>query len=436
MTLYRFFVAYAVSFSFLLLFFGFSIADAHGDEEHNELPSKVNVCHALSESEKGKCYTALCEGGVSNECAEDIIEAAVFGSGPKFALAVLTDISANPSFLSDEYNLARKIGQMTAQKYGLSGEIFSRCSEDFHYGCYYGFFEEVMAQKGPDSLGAAVIICDTLPNFSQKEVCYHEMGHMLLKRSRYDIGSVLSLCDSLAITATRMHCWDGVFMENVNEFLRPGGTGGGFLDDDPLAPCNAVDHKYREKCYGNHARYLLQYYNGAASNAISACQGAGEHGEVCIEALHDPDGGHVHLNDMYVQEHEELSILQRFFMFIGRVVKRLLGDSKDEHTEHDADADRAVGVKKSADMGMKYGMNAEQYSENTEYAMSEEDAIVIRYADGKYLPDTVHVSAGQRVVWVNEYQVFWPASDLHPTHKRYPGSGITKCYTSEAVQSF
>lgn len=36
-------------------------------------------------------------------------------------------------------------------------------------------------------------------------------------------------------------------------------------------------------------------------------------------------------------------------------------------------------------------------------------------------PKEVTVKKGERVVWINESNTYaWPASDLHPTHERYP----------------
>ena len=60
----------------------------------------------------------------------------------------------------------------------------------------------------------------------------------------------------------------------------------------------------------------------------------------------------------------------------------------------------------------------------------------IRYIDGEYIPDTVHISLGGSVTWINESQVFWPASNLHPTHRAYPGSDISKCNTEEKESLF
>lgn len=52
------------------------------------------------------------------------------------------------------------------------------------------------------------------------------------------------------------------------------------------------------------------------------------------------------------------------------------------------------------------------------------------------MPSAVSVRAGERVLWVNEDQVFWPAANLHPTHRQYPGSDIVKCDTDERSMIF
>ena len=68
--------------------------------------------------------------------------------------------------------------------------------------------------------------------------------------------------------------------------------------------------------------------------------------------------------------------------------------------------------------------------------MFPERSEIIYYVNGSYVPDFVRVSVGSGVRWVNKDDVFWPASNLHPTHKEYPGSGITKCYSSSRDSLF
>ena len=543
MTLRDFLTVYILSFLLLLFAFGFSVVYAHGDEEHNELPSKVNVCHTLSEFEKDRCYVALCEEGVDTECVEDIVEAAVLGSGSKFALAVLTDISASPSFLSDGYGFARKIGQTTAREYGLSGEVFFRCSDDFHYGCYYGFFEEIMAQQGLAPLEAATAICSSV-DLSQGEACYHTMGHMFMKHSGRTFDNALSLCDSLAFEF-QAPCWDGVFMEGVNEALADDLVPEGYFAEHPLSPCNTVAERYQEPCYRNHGRHLIEYFQGSANDALSVCSGADRYRAVCEHSVTDASEGvsHHHMHDdtmlVSVETEESVSWFQKILNFIlpllgieagitviseydvansfgteslimaeerARTVMDDLERRSSEFLlkaleekldfpaiEEDLDKiflERTGFAKEFVSRALLHGIYLEEKPEDealvrtgwVDRELAEEwlrltfafperseqellglfresvrekgisiepertvvsapvstsgSDVIIVYRDGKYIPDTVRISVGQEVVWVNESQVFWPASDLHPTHKKYPGSTITKCGTPERESLF
>ena len=425
MVLRKGFFAVFFLFSFTCLFL-VSIVSAHGDEEHDELPSKVNVCHSLSESEKNNCYTALCEGEVTNECTEDIISAAVSGSGPKFALAVAVDLLSVSLFSSfDGYRLAQKVGRLTARQYGLSGDVFSRCSKDFHYGCYYGFFEEVTAQEGFTPLKAAVSICDSLPD-SEKEMCYHKMGHMFMKQGEYNLQPVLSLCD--ALPAAVMHCWDGVFMEGVNEVLQNSTLLNGFSKTHILAPCNAVDDIYRKVCYQNHGRYLLKY-SDTPSAALEACARAGNYISVCRDSVRNVSSGAKH---HHAQGENDMSAgkTESWFQKIINFILALFRDSDSEKMKDGhQDAMRGDSV-----VHMREELSANE--ESVPAIGGGGNTVVIVYRDNEYIPDTVYISVGDTVTWVNESSVFWPASNLHPTHKNYPGSNITKCGTPERITLF
>lgn len=51
-----------------------------------------------------------------------------------------------------------------------------------------------------------------------------------------------------------------------------------------------------------------------------------------------------------------------------------------------------------------------------------------------FSPKVLTVKAGTTVTFVNEdVKEHWPASAMHPTHTLYPGSGIRKCGTGEAI---
>lgn len=66
-----------------------------------------------------------------------------------------------------------------------------------------------------------------------------------------------------------------------------------------------------------------------------------------------------------------------------------------------------------------------------------ETQLTIVYGNSGYSPADLTVGIGDAVVFRNESsRTLWPASDIHPTHTIYPGSGIQKCGTNEAQDIF
>lgn len=54
-----------------------------------------------------------------------------------------------------------------------------------------------------------------------------------------------------------------------------------------------------------------------------------------------------------------------------------------------------------------------------------------------FSPKTLEIKQGDTVVFLNkDTNPHWPASAMHPTHTVYPGSGISKCGTSEQSMIF
>ena len=54
-----------------------------------------------------------------------------------------------------------------------------------------------------------------------------------------------------------------------------------------------------------------------------------------------------------------------------------------------------------------------------------------------YDPQNVTVKKGGTVTWINDTDTpNWPATAQHPTHTKYPGSGIEKCGTAEQATIF
>ena len=414
---------------------------AHGDEEHDNLPSEVSICHAISADEREACYLALCEGAVAEECMEDIIDAAMIGSGPQFAKAVLADLVSVKTFDADAYMLAKRMGRILGEQLVRGeGNQFGSCGSDFGYGCVYGFFEAfASATDGGESDDVlARQICTTIEgaDVAGQEMCYHKMGHVFMKRNSHTLAPALAACDAL-LPEVQSHCWDGVFMENMNEYLASS-EGGGFVSDDVLAPCSAVAEEYREQCYKNHGRYLMRQFDDDTTYPVAdECVGAGVYEETCRQSVHNALSGvghHHHTVEIAKDEQHDTtrSWWQKVFDGITSFFAGLFGGAEEGDEQHHDESDHAHE-------GVSMGDGAVSFVFPRGGVIPDAvglDAEIITYREGQFQPNTVSIQPGQIVTWVNEDQVFWPAANLHPTHKQYPGSSIIKCNTDERAMIF
>ncbi|MDP6642138.1 MAG: hypothetical protein QGF74_02040 [Candidatus Nanoarchaeia archaeon] len=61
----------------------------------------------------------------------------------------------------------------------------------------------------------------------------------------------------------------------------------------------------------------------------------------------------------------------------------------------------------------------------------------VRIMDSGFNPPVLTINKGDTVTFVNKAnRKSWPASDIHPTHTVYPGSGVEKCGTAEEGEIF
>lgn len=74
-------------------------------------------------------------------------------------------------------------------------------------------------------------------------------------------------------------------------------------------------------------------------------------------------------------------------------------------------------------------------SENNTQVTGE--SATIRVTSNGFEPNSLTIQKGTKVIFKNEdTKDRWPASAMHPTHTRYPGSGIEKCDTPEEKNIF
>jgi plastocyanin len=63
--------------------------------------------------------------------------------------------------------------------------------------------------------------------------------------------------------------------------------------------------------------------------------------------------------------------------------------------------------------------------------------VAISFTDSGFSPARVDIARSDTVIFTNaSSRHFWPASDIHPTHRLYPDSDIKKCGTPEEPRLF
>mgnify|MGYP001574771028 CR=1 FL=1 len=67
----------------------------------------------------------------------------------------------------------------------------------------------------------------------------------------------------------------------------------------------------------------------------------------------------------------------------------------------------------------------------------DETLNIVEITSEGFNPEILEIEVGEEVVFINkDSRSHWPASNIHPTHRDYPGSDIDKCGTSEELKIF
>ena len=252
---------------------------------------EIERCLSSVQENLSVCFASLCEYEVGYLCAEDIIALVTELRGPEVGTDSLREILDGSVFgiNTNGHEFAHIVGRVTAQHWGTSGDVFNRCPVDFDYGCLHGFFEIAMTLVD-SPVEALMHICADMPvdPMFDRVNCYHGGGHGMMMNESYRLDKALAICDSLPDVFMRRNCWGGVFMENTNGFkndLVLEEEFNTFSYDNPLAPCNIVEDKYRETCYVLHADYLIEAYSTSVDDLITVCLNAGDYVDTCLRGV-------------------------------------------------------------------------------------------------------------------------------------------------------
>ncbi|MGQ9866314.1 MAG: hypothetical protein ACUVSQ_08555 [Pseudanabaenaceae cyanobacterium] len=225
-------------------------------------------------------------GGTDLACLGQKLEEFTAVGGPVAAFRVLNQAIATQAVVAqdDFHEMAHHIGRATARTFGVNPESFAACPDSFNYGCQHGFFQAALAEE-PDLVTTARKICNSGQSTQSRAefYCFHGVGHGVMMAKMYDLEASLAVCDQLEGRQAE-GCWQGVFMENINGETNGMGRPEVFTDD-PLAPCNTVDRRYRYQCYVNHASHLLRRSGMSVAAASRLCLRAEEHLKPCLESI-------------------------------------------------------------------------------------------------------------------------------------------------------
>jgi hypothetical protein len=148
----------------------------------------------------------------------------------------------------------------------------SYCHEGYYHGAVEGFISKEGATVNKDYLNnlcRAYRKPGTLITTDQYN-CAHGIGHGLMRVSQNQLLETLKYCDLLSDRKERQPCWNGAFMENTIAYMR--GVNAPYLNPaDPLYPCDLVEPKYKDTCYG----FQISFYTkktGSLEKAINVCE--------------------------------------------------------------------------------------------------------------------------------------------------------------------
>ena len=261
------------------------------DDSYADRDFKEGIKRCLSLNARDSCFASLCNDP-GYLCAEDVVDAVTALEGPETGVKVLQEILSSSSFSLDQngHQLAHIIGRSTALNWGGGGDAFNRCPVDFSWGCVHGFFEEaVLHVESPVEAMLAICKASNKSSFEHfnKANCFHGLGHGVMMGESHNLYKSLSICEMLEDKESRKLCLSGVFMENILGFLR-GETPeefNTFKADDPLAPCNVIEDKYKPLCYIYHEDYLVATYSTSLKDLTELCFDAGEYVEACLKSF-------------------------------------------------------------------------------------------------------------------------------------------------------
>lgn len=164
---------------------------------------------------------------------------------------------------SRTHMINHETGFFLYEQFGVTG--ITQCTLSFAGGCFHGFVEAHIAKEGIVGIDTVVQSCRDATITEQEMQCPHGVGHAMLIAAGYpNLPRALDLCLGAFKDdyKSRMHCYDGVFMENgFGPFSVPPADRW-YKPDDVMYPCNEPEilahegaHAY---CWGMQSQATMR----------------------------------------------------------------------------------------------------------------------------------------------------------------------------------
>jgi hypothetical protein len=200
---------------------------------------------------------------------------------PEAAMALIKKEYSQSSYVKSQcHQLTHIIGRAALDKYKTVADTYAHGDQFCWSGYYHGAMEELALKNGYDYLTKnANEVCKPIAAKGEYSFyhynCVHGLGHGFMFVKDGDLFASLTSCDSLTNDWERTSCYGGVFMQNIMNEQTPDNTakiGSQYLKaDQPMYPCTAVAHKYKDQCYLMQTSYALQTVDYDFSKVFTLC---------------------------------------------------------------------------------------------------------------------------------------------------------------------
>lgn len=190
----------------------------------------------------------------------------------------------HPHVAYDCHQVVHDIGNEAADFYGDIGVALSYEGSACWSGYYHGVVENALSQYSDEELLSEIAnVCDVAAavpyNFTHYN-CLHGVGHGVMLRLKSDLFTSLPYCEKFEIEWEESSCLGGAFMENVvsAQQVDLNRTDGIYSDVEPtlsdtdlVYPCNAVEERHLEECWGMQTSWILWQNGRDYAHAFTIC---------------------------------------------------------------------------------------------------------------------------------------------------------------------